>query len=203
MRLFRPPLPAQWLYPEALFRIKSSGKAVYLSFDDGPDPGSTPELLETLRSQNIKAYFFCNGRAAEKYPSLIDEIRSAGHIIGNHGYSHLNGWETSTREYCDDVALASPFTSGKLFRPPFGRIKLSQYRELRKSYTIFFWDIMAYDFDESFSPDKSLAFLIRKIRPGSIIVLHDAPWSSCKYILKEFIEISFAREYRFELKYYI
>lgn len=203
MRLFRPPLPAKWLYPGAQFRIKSSGKSVYLSFDDGPNPGSTPELLEILRDRNIKAYFFCNGRAAEKYPLLVDDIRSAGHIIGNHGYNHLDGWKSQHRKYCDDVALASPFTSCRLFRPPYGRLKLSQFRELRKSYTVFFWDIMAYDFDKRFSPDKSLKLLIRKIRPGSIIVLHDSPGSSCMFFLKEFIEILLAGEYRFELKYYI
>ncbi len=199
MRLCRPPFFVRRVYPEALFRIGSTDRILCLSFDDGPDPGSTPQLLKILRDKNIKAMFFCSGRAAEKYPSLVDEIRSAGHTLGNHGYSHLDGWKTSFKEYCDDINLASEFTSGRLFRPPYGRIKLSQYRELRRSFTIFFWDIMTFDFDKRLSPEKSLQLLGRKIRPGSIIVLHDTPASSCKYFLKEFIERSVAKDYRFEL----
>ena len=76
MRLFRPGFFAGWLYPEALFRIKTAEKILYLTFDDGPDPDSTPRLLDILEKYNIKALFFCDGRAAEKYPDLINLIRS-------------------------------------------------------------------------------------------------------------------------------
>jgi peptidoglycan/xylan/chitin deacetylase (PgdA/CDA1 family) len=97
MRLFRPCFIAGWLYPEAIFRIRTTEKLLCLTFDDGPDPGSTPQLLDILDKYNIKSLFFCDGRAAEKYPDLIKRMISRGHIIGNHGYSHLDGWRTSLK----------------------------------------------------------------------------------------------------------
>ena len=132
MRFFRPCFVAGWIYPEALFRIKTTEKLLYLTFDDGPDPESTPVLLEILEKHNIKVIFFCNGRAAEKYPELIGQIKSQGHLIGNHGYNHLDGWRTSTEKYIADVENAAGFTSSDLFRPPYGRLSLGQYRKLKR-----------------------------------------------------------------------
>jgi peptidoglycan/xylan/chitin deacetylase (PgdA/CDA1 family) len=197
MRLFRPCFFSGWLYPGALFRLKTSEKVLCLTFDDGPDPGSTPELLNILINYNIKAFFFCDGKAAEKYPELVRKIIINGHSIGNHGYNHLNGWKTSTGKYCNDIYCASQFTSDNLLRLPYGRIRFNQFRQLRKQFRIIFWDVMPYDFDKSFSSEKSLAVLNKKIRPGSIIVLHDTQYSTWKYFLKDFIEISISKGYKF------
>ncbi len=197
MRLFRPCFFSGWLYPGALFRLKTSEKVIYLTFDDGPDPGSTSELLDILNNYNIKAFFFCDGKAAEKYPELVRKIIINGHSIGNHGYNHLNGWKTSTAKYCNDFYCASQFTSDNLLRPPYGRIRFSQFRQLRRQFRIIFWDVMPYDFDKSFGAERSLAVLNKKLRPGSIIVLHDTRHSTWKYFLKVFIEISISKGYRF------
>ena len=196
MRLFRPGFIAGCLYPEALFRIKTTEKLLFLTFDDGPDPGSTPQLLNILHTFNVPALFFCNGSAAGKYPDLISQIRHNGHLTGNHGYSHLDGWKTDAYKYRDDVLMASALTSVKLFRPPFGRLTLKQ-RNLLDEFQIVFWDIMAYDFDLSFGAEKTLKVLKRKIRPGSIIVLHDTPASCANRILGEFIEFAVKEGYRF------
>jgi peptidoglycan/xylan/chitin deacetylase (PgdA/CDA1 family) len=198
MRLFRPGLLAGCLYPGALFRIKTSEKKLYLTFDDGPDPVSTPRLLDILKKNGISAIFFCTGDAAEKYPELILLIRQGGHLIGNHGYSHLNGWKTGTLKYLDDVKRASARTSEKIFRPPFGRLSFRQARLLRP-YKLIFWDIMVYDFDSSFGRDKSMRILKCKIRPGSIIVLHDKASSCANAILEEFIIFVLDKGYRFDL----
>ena len=198
MRLFRPGLLAGFLYPEAIFRIKTSEKKLYLTFDDGPDPVSTPRLLDFLRKHKISALFFCNGNAAEKYPELIQLIRQHGHLIGNHGYSHLNGWRTGSQKYINDVERASKLTSDKIFRPPFGGLSFRQARLLRQ-YKLVFWDIMAYDFDRSFGSEKSLSILKRKIRPGSIIVLHDTISSCANEILDEFIPYALGKGYRFDI----
>ena len=147
MRLFRPGLLARWLYPEAVFRISTTEKVLYLTFDDGPDQDSTPRLLEILKAHNIAALFFCNGNRAEIYPDIMVKIRDEGHLIGNHGYNHSNGWRTGTGDYVSNVIRAANFTSDKIFRPPFGRLSLKQKRILLKSYKIFLWDIMPYDFD--------------------------------------------------------
>ena len=197
MRLFSPCFIAGCLYPEAIFRIKRDDKLLYLTFDDGPDPDSTPELLEILEKHNIQAAFFCDGKAAELYPGLVQMIKSKGHLVGNHGYNHLNGWGTSLKDYCKDVDHASRFTSGKLFRPPHGLLRLNQFRRLRNSFKIVFWDVMPYDFDRDFQPERSLKILNNRIRPGSVIVLHDRQESTSKVFLHEFLEVSVKKGYTF------
>jgi peptidoglycan/xylan/chitin deacetylase (PgdA/CDA1 family) len=199
MRLFRPWFFPGILYPDAVFRIKTSEKILFLTFDDGPDPESTPEVLDILNRNNVRAIFFCNGKAAEKYPDMIEKIKETGHLIGNHGYDHLNGWKTSTDKYCDDVNRASLFTSGNLFRPPYGRLTIKQYRRLRKSFRIIFWDIMCYDFDRNFGAERSLHILNKKIHSGSIIVLHDTPEATNKIFIKDFIKTTVSKGYKFEL----
>jgi peptidoglycan/xylan/chitin deacetylase (PgdA/CDA1 family) len=199
MRHFRPCFLSRWLYPGALFRIRTSEKILCLTCDDGPDPGSTPELLHILDTMNVKAVFFCSGQAAKKYPELVNEIKRRGHIVGNHCYSHPNGWRTSIKKYCEDAKLASHFTSETIFRPPYGRIRLRQYWYLKKSFRIIFWDIMSYDYDRSFGADRSLGLLNKRVRPGSIIVLHDTPDSACNIFLLEFMKNSISKGYRFEV----
>lgn len=199
MRLFRPGIFPACFYPEAVFRIKTGEKVLCLTFDDGPDPVSTPLILKILDRRHVNALFFCNGKAAEKYPDIIDAMISSGHLIGNHGYEHLNGWTTSLKCYLNNVTAAAPFTSEKIFRPPYGRLRLNQYRNLKTSYKIMFWDIMPFDFDYSFGKENSLRILVKKIRPGSVIVLHDTPGSSALSILNDFIEFSLDTGYRFIL----
>jgi len=199
MRLFRPCFIAGWLYPDAIFRIRTNEKLLCLTFDDSPDPDSTPLLLDILDRHDIKALFFCDGRAAEKYPGLIDQIKTRGHLTGNHGYNHLNGWITSLKRYVADVTNAAPYTSSSLFRPPYGRLRIDQYRKLRETYKIVFWDIMPYDFDTLFGGENSLRVLKNKIRPGSIIVLHDTSHSFAIKIIDKFLTFSVNSGYRFEL----
>jgi peptidoglycan-N-acetylglucosamine deacetylase len=199
MRLFRPGFFAGWLYSEAIFRIRTDEKVLYLTFDDGPDPLSTIHLLDILEAHDIRALFFCDGRAAEKFPDLINQIRNRGHLIGNHGYNHLDGWRTDFKRYLNDVIRASDFTSGKIFRPPYGRLSVKQKKRLLRSYKIVFWDIMPYDFDISFGRENSLRILKDKIRSGSIIVLHDTPSSSANIIMSDFLTFANSSGYRFEL----
>ncbi|MFH0842932.1 MAG: polysaccharide deacetylase family protein [Bacteroidota bacterium] len=201
MRLFRSWPFSAIIYPSALFRIRTGEKTACLTFDDGPDPSSTPAILRILDRFNIKTVFFCSGEAAVKHPELTSLIRSAGHLIGNHGYRHLDGWETAAGIYINNVKEADSLTSDIYFRPPFGRMTPRQYRELSKKYKIILWDIMAYDFDPAFGAEKSLSVLNDKLRPGSIIVLHDSPQSKCIHFLEEFIESSVNRNFRFEITF--
>jgi peptidoglycan-N-acetylglucosamine deacetylase len=199
MRLFRPFFFAGWVFPDALFRIKTDEKLLYLTFDDGPDPDSTPQLLNILDEYSVKVLFFCGGETAEKYPELVNLMISRGHLIGNHGYMHLDGLRTSTEKYLKNVLKADGVTSSVMFRPPFGRMRIKQYRRLKKQYRIILWDIMPYDFARSFGSHRSLQILMKKIRPGSIIVLHDSPSSLANTITGEFISNAVSSGYRFEL----
>jgi peptidoglycan/xylan/chitin deacetylase (PgdA/CDA1 family) len=200
MRLFRPWPFSAILYPSALFRIRTGERTACLTFDDGPDPSSTPALLGILDKYNVRAVFFCSGAAAAKHPELTAGIRSAGHLIGNHGYRHLDGWKTPAGIYINNVREADDLTSDKYFRPPFGRMTLRQYRELGRKYKIILWDVMVYDFDPAFGADRSLKLLKSKIRPGSVIVLHDSPGTSCISFLEEFLESSVNRNFSFDVK---
>jgi peptidoglycan-N-acetylglucosamine deacetylase len=199
MRNFRPSVFSGWFYPEAVFRIIAENKAICLTFDDGPDPCSTWKILSVLERYNVKAVFFCKGKAAKQYPDIISDIKSSGHIIGNHGYEHINGWTCTTKKYIENAEAAAPFTSDSLFRPPYGRLKFRQYIKLKASFKIMFWDIMPYDFDDTFGPVNSLNILKKKTRPGSVIVLHDTPFSSAISILDDYIIYVLSMGYKFVL----
>ena len=83
--------PAQWLrwlYPRALWRMDRKERAVYLTFDDGPIPESTPFILSTLDEYGARATFFMVGDNVRKYPELYDSIVAAGHQVGNHTFHH-------------------------------------------------------------------------------------------------------------------
>ena len=198
MRFFRPGLIASLIYPGAIFRIKTTEKLIFLTFDDGPDRISTPGLLGILDKYKIKAIFFCSGARAEEFPDMISLIRAAGHVIGNHGWHHLDGWLTPLKKYINDIESADESTSPELFRPPYGHLGIRQYRKLRQKYKIIFWDIMSYDFDRKFGGKKSIQILRKKIRPGSVIVLHDNQNSSSHEILEEFITHALQAGYRFD-----
>jgi peptidoglycan-N-acetylglucosamine deacetylase len=199
MRLFRPCFLTTWIFREAFFRKETTERILYLTFDDGPDEFSTPLLLDILARHKIMAVFFCSGRSASENPDIVNKIKSAGHIIGNHGYDHLNGLFTSKKRYLNDVGKAAGYTSGDLFRPPYGMLSLSQYIDLKRSYRIVLWDIMPFDFDRKFGSERSLAILKRLIRPGSVIVFHDTGKSTAPEFLEDFILFASREGYGFML----
>lgn len=197
MRLYRPFPFADKIFPRALFRMRSDEKALCLTFDDGPDRDSTVRILEILDGKNVKAMFFMTGCNAVKYPDLKNLIVSNGHVPGNHGYMHLNGWWTPADEYVDNVLRGGEFTTDKFFRPPYGHLRLSQYRKLSELTRIVFWDVMPYDFDSRISSRDCLENLNRMIRQGSVIVLHDKPRSTVFNFLGEFITTALDKGYKF------
>ena len=199
MRLFRPGFLAVRIFREALFREKTTEKVLYLTFDDGPDIKSTIPLLNILANHKVSAVFFCSGKAASENPEIINKIKSDGHLIGNHGYDHPDGLFTSKQKYLSDISRAAGFTSDNLFRPPYGRLRINQYRELKKSYRIVIWDLMAYDFDSTFGGEESLGILKKLARPGSVIALHDTPSSTVLEFLEDFILFATNRGYVFRL----
>jgi len=160
----------QALYPYAIFR---TGKAVYLTFDDGPIPEVTPRVLEILDRYHVKATFFMVGENIDKHPEVFEQVVRAGHAIGNHTYNHLKGWKYSTAEYLANVAKFPKQTN--LFRPPYGKATLRQRIALHKQgYRLIYWDILTRDYDRSRTPEAMLAQIKRETRTGSIINFHDS-----------------------------
>jgi len=197
IRNFGRPFPAGVIYPEAVYRISGMGRRLYLTFDDGPDPQITPQILDILQEYDVHATFFCTGNKVLTSPGLFARVASEGHTIGNHGFSHLNGLKTPVRTYCSDILRGRDITCTNLFRPPYGRLRVRQYRILERSMKIVFWDLMPYDFDAMVTPEVSYSILAQRIRPGSVIVLHDTATSSSVVYLDRFINKALKDGYSF------
>lgn len=159
------------LIPGISFSLSGEKQAVYLTFDDGPNPETTPRILELLAKHDAKATFFCLGLNVEKYPAAYDSILAEGHAIGNHSWSHPNGWLTGTRKYLENIERASEMIRSNLFRPPYGRITPGQYLRLRKKYEIIMWTRQFADYRKNFDPAVSS---LSGIHPGDILVMHDS-----------------------------
>ena len=182
MDLVRIPGILKHLFPEITWHIRDDEPSLYLTFDDGPTPSVTAEILQLLSRYKARATFFCIGRNVERHPELYRQILSEGHATGNHTYSHLKGWFTPDAEYFSDISLASQLISSKLYRPAYGMITPGQLRYLRRFYRIVMWDIMSYDFAYHTAPETCLNQVIRHARTGSVIVFHDSVKASEKVL---------------------
>lgn len=172
-----------------IWKIPTQEKKIYLTFDDGPIPHLTMEILKILADYKAKATFFCVGENAERYPQLIDRILDDGHIIGNHSYHHLSGWKTPINEYLNNVNKAAQFIDSSLFRPPYGQINYQQINYLKQDYKIIMWNILSGDFDKKLENEQCL-FNVLQSKPGDIVVFHDNVKSQEKvlYVLPKYLE---------------
>jgi len=180
------------LFLNYVWEIPNNENKVYLTFDDGPTPEITEWVLSNLKEYNAKATFFCIGDNVRKFPEIFQKVINEGHSIGNHTFNHLNGWKTSASDYIENVKLyeTEHFKLNtehcKLFRPPYGKIKPSQSKILRKfGYKIIMWDIISYDFDAKISKEQCLENVLKNVKTGSIIVFHDSKkaFSNLEYAL--------------------
>lgn len=155
-------------------------KYVTLTFDDGPDPIYTPQILDVLAEKDVKATFFLVGNHASKYPSIVERIHTEGHSIGNHTNSHRSLVPLSKAATYGEIMLAEEaieaITGEKptLFRPPRG--VYSKYaRELLKDkrYTIVLWDVSSQDWEETRHTDI-VKNIMNRTQPGSIMLFHDS-----------------------------
>jgi peptidoglycan/xylan/chitin deacetylase (PgdA/CDA1 family) len=165
------------LYPGLVWRIPERDKVLYLTFDDGPQPEATPFVLDTLKKYGAKATFFCIGKNVQEYPLIYKRILLEGHRAGNHTQNHLNGWKTPDKDYLANVREAAHRIDSDLFRPPYGRISAFQASLLRGApfhYQIIMWEVLSADFDRSLNAEVCARNVIRRARPGSIVVFHDS-----------------------------
>lgn len=178
--LHKTPAYIQWLYSGIKWRKKSGKKLLYLTFDDGPVPEATPEILKILAERGVKASFFCVGDNVRKNPDLFLRIIKEGHVVGNHTYNHINGWKTDLQEYLKNVAAckkAMEIVNIKscLFRPPYGKIKRNQIYALKKAgYEVIMWDVLSGDFDKNLTAEDCLRKTVKSTSDGSVIIFHDS-----------------------------
>ena len=205
------------LFPNFIWNINTHTKVLYLTFDDGPTPEITDWVLATLKDYNAKATFFCIGNNIEANIEIFQNIITEGHSIGNHTYNHLKGWKTKTNLYIDDIELTDSViqfqiqhskiqnffnpTSSKLFRPPYGKFKTKQSKQLQDlGYKIILWDVLSYDWDKSVSEETCLKNVTSATKEGSIIVFHDSVKASrnLRYVLPKVLDYFSARGFEFK-----
>ena len=162
------------LFPSLVTRIAVKDKIAFLTFDDGPTPEVTPQILDILAEYNAKATFFCLGKNVEKYSAIFESIKNDGHAAGNHSFDHKNGWKTQNKTYFDNIEKAGVLIKTNLFRPPYGKILPSQIKFIRSRYRIVMWDVLSGDFDPGIAKEKCVENVVKNVKPGSIIVFHDS-----------------------------
>jgi peptidoglycan/xylan/chitin deacetylase (PgdA/CDA1 family) len=194
--IHRVPFFLPWLYPNLVWRIPTVEKELFLTFDDGPVPGPTDFVLETLKKNSCKATFFCIGDNVRKHAGVFKKVVDGGHTIGNHTFNHLKGWSTPLSKYVENVKqfdeqliIDNCPLKIDLFRPPYGRITRNQIKAL-SDYKIIMWDVLTIDYNKNVSPESCLKNSINVTRPGSIIVFHDSLKAepNMTYALPRFIE---------------
>ena len=210
------------LFPNFTWNIDTKKQELYLTFDDGPTPEISPWVLEQLKAYNAKATFFCIGSNVEKYPEILKAILVEGHTIGNHTYNHLKGWKHKTNDYLVDVEKAQEIIdlsksqretechtelvetskiNNKLFRPPYGKFKTKQAKQLQKlDFKIIMWDVLSFDWDVTVTQEECLDNITNSAKEGSIIVMHDSlkAEQNLKYVIPKVLE--YYSEKGFEFK---
>jgi peptidoglycan-N-acetylglucosamine deacetylase len=176
-------------------------KTIFLTFDDGPDPGVTPQVLDILRQFQARATFFVSGSKALIYPDIIEKTRLQGHAIGNHGFGHLRGFATPAGKYLEDVEKCAAIVKSRLFRPPFGSLGPLQAIKLRRlGYEICMWSVISRDYDPAVSQEQCLVRCLKHIRDGSIVLFHDSQKAArnCLYVLPRLLHHFSEKACRFE-----
>lgn len=190
----------RWLYPNALWRMDKKVHAVFLTFDDGPVPESTPFILDTLAQYNVKATFFMVGENVLRYHDLYNRIVEEGHQVGNHTFNHMGSLKHWALTYGINTEKANELIHAHLFRPPHGWMRWSVYWWLSKRYKIVMWDLVTRDYSKWMTPEDVLKNVKRYARNGSIITFHDSTKSieKLKYALPE--ALKWLKEQGYEFK---
>src|ERR1035437_15383 len=186
------------------FCNNSFTKQLVLSFDDGPHPIVTRQILAILKKYNVSATFFLSGPAIEKAPDLIKEIYKGGHILGNHGYEHVS-FKTlspdlviSGLERTDNlIGKFADKTEIAFYRPPYGMTTESYLNWMKENskYTVH-WSLDSYDSRNEFNVAQIAEMLLKDIQNGDIVLFHDTRFFTAD-VLKIIIPELLLRNYRF------
>lgn len=180
---------------------------IALTFDDGPHPKYTPEILDILKKYDVKATFFLIGENVELYPDLVKRILDNGHEIGNHTFTHRRIADYTERQLsdemgdCENLIYEMVEYLPKLFRPPGGKLD-NKVKKLAKAfdYKVVLWNIDTRDWAHE-SPEAIKRNVIKNIEAGSIILMHDyiAPPSPTPDALELFLPSLLEEGYTFSV----
>lgn len=170
------------MFADAVLRGPKDADGVVLTFDDGPDPEHTREVLDLLDAHGAKATFFVIGRKVEAHPEVAREIAARGHELGVHGYAHdrlfsLRGPKRVRADLTRAIAAIEAATQQRprLFRPPIGHTNPTIARVAEElDLTIVGWSVAAYDGLARAEPTRVAARVVAKMDDGDIVLLHDA-----------------------------
>ncbi len=211
MYLVKTPWWLRAIYPQLIWQMPTQEKIIYLSFDDGPHATATPFVLDILAQYNAKASFFCIGKNVLEHPAIYQRILNEGHAVGHHTQHHANGWKVSNDQYFSEIEEAAKLIHSPLFRPPYGRIKRAQIKQLMRTadsqlnmaqsaYKIIMWSVLSGDFDTTLSAAACTNNVLKNTGPGSIVVFHDSTkaWDRMSVALPAVLEHFSGMGYRFE-----
>jgi peptidoglycan-N-acetylglucosamine deacetylase len=190
-------------FMKVLCSAHTDAMEIAISFDDGPAPAHTAEILEILRSNKVPAAFFCIGKNIAGNELLLQQIKADGHIIGNHSYSHHFWFDMfSTKKMMADTQQMSEAVNRTiglrplLFRPPYGVTTPNMRKVMDKTgYTAIGWNIRSLDTVIK-EEEKLLEKITSKLQPGAIVLLHDTSTTTLA-ILPCFIAAARSKGYTF------
>lgn len=165
----------------AITRGPAPSDAVVLTFDDGPDPHTTPAILECLARHAVPAAFFMVGQRAEGSPALAREVAGAGHELGNHTYSHRHLWTVGPWRTADELVRGSDAIADATgqrpvaFRPPWGVLNAAAMPAAhRLGQPVVLWSVRSEGLVWRPSPEEMTHHIVGRVSGGDIVNLHDA-----------------------------
>jgi peptidoglycan/xylan/chitin deacetylase (PgdA/CDA1 family) len=183
---------------------KSDGNELALTFDDGPHPEYTPQILDILKNNGVKATFFVIGKNAELYPELVERMVREGHTVGNHTYAHRPIHEQKEEGFYRDVLKNRSLLSGfsvkdGLFRPP-GGVCDEKVLALGKKldYDVILWTVDTEDWKAP-ATERIVNAVLQNVKGGDIILMHDyvAGQSNTPAALEELLPALLEKGYTF------
>lgn len=170
------------MFVDAVCHGTDDARGVALTFDDGPCPIHTPQVLDMLDRAGIKATFFVIGYKAEAHPDIVRDIVKRGHVVGSHGYAHSRAFSLLSkaavrRDIERSLVCIETITGSRpaLFRPPIGHTNPRIAKVVEElDLTVVGWSVRALDGVASADPDRVAGRVVPKLEDGAIVLLHDA-----------------------------
>ena len=180
-------------------RASTEKKKIALTFDDGPNPQYTPEMLAALKERNVKATFFLLGEEVEKYPEIVKQIQEDGHLIGNHSYKHEQLSKLPMEQACSQVSRTNELIYGitgvypSYLRPPFG--DWHEKLDCEVNMVEVLWDVDTLDWSSQ-NHAKIVQKVLKNVQENDIILMHDG-YETSVTAAKEIIDTLQKQGYEF------